>query len=191
MNIENSIRELLKLTGEDPDREGLSETPQRFLKAFDFWTQGYEQDPGEVLKMFEDGAEYYDQLIFQGGIPFSSLCEHHISVFWGVAHIGYIPNKRIIGLSKFSRLVDVFARRLQCQERLTRQIADAIWDNVQPLAVGVVLRARHSCMEFRGVCKVGSSTTTSALRGALRDEPDCRAEFMTLVSGADAGTKVL
>jgi GTP cyclohydrolase IA len=187
MNIENSIRELLKLTGEDPDREGLSETPQRFLKAFDFWTQGYEQDPGEVLKMFEDGAEYYDQLIFIGNIPVYSLCEHHLTPFFGVAHVGYIPDQRIVGLSKIPRLVDVFARRLQCQERLTRQIADAIWDVLQPLAVGAVIRCRHLCMESRGIQKSGCTTVTSALRGALRDEPDCRAEFMTMVATADDG----
>lgn len=187
MDIENSIRELLKLVGEDPDREGLRETPQRFLKAFDFWTQGYHQDPSEVFKTFEDGAEYYDQLIFIGNIPVYSMCEHHIAPFFGVAHIGYIPQYRIIGLSKIPRLVDIFARRLQCQERLTRQVADVIWEGLDPLAVGVVMRCRHLCMESRGVQKIGCTTVTSALRGALRDEAECRAEFMTMVATADDG----
>jgi GTP cyclohydrolase I len=185
--MQNTIRDLIKAAGDDPDREGLRETPDRFLKAFKFWTQGYDQDPDEVLKTFEDGAEYYDQLIFVSNIPVYSLCEHHLTPFFGVAHVGYIPSHRIVGLSKIPRVVDIFARRLQCQERLTRQIADALWLGLEPAAVGVVMRCRHMCMESRGVQKSGCTTVTSALHGALRDEPDCRAEFFSLVSTADDG----
>lgn len=178
------VRHLLALAGEDPDRGGLQETPARFLKAWDFWTSGYTAKPEGVLKTFEDGAKGYDEMVFVGSIPVWSLCEHHLAPFFGVAHIGYIPDGRIVGLSKFSRLVDVFARRLQVQERLTNQIAEALDAALKPKAVGVVLSCRHACMESRGIQKAGSTTTTSALRGFFKTEPEARAEFLQFVNKA-------
>jgi GTP cyclohydrolase I len=133
------------------------------------------------LKVFEDGAEHYDQMLIERNIPVWSLCEHHMAPFFGVAHIAYIPKGHIVGLSKLVRLTDIYARRLQVQERLTAQIADALWTHLQPQGVGVVLECRHSCMESRGVCKAGVTTTTSALFGAIKEEPETRAEFLHLV----------
>lgn len=167
-------------------REGLRETPDRFAKAWEFLTSGYDQDPEQVLKSFEDGSERYDEMVFQGAVPVWSMCEHHMLPFWGVAHIGYIPNGKIVGLSKFSRLVDIFARRLQVQERLTAQIADALDEHLKPKGVGVVLRCRHGCMESRGIQKSGTVTFTSALRGGLKTA-EARAEFLKFVELADQG----
>jgi GTP cyclohydrolase I len=172
---------LLQFIGEDPKRGGLIETPQRFLKAWGHWSSGYKQAPAEVLKVFEDGAEKCDELVLVKNIPVYSHCEHHLAPFFGVAHVGYIPNGKIVGLSKLSRLVDIYARRLQVQERLTNQIADALEEHLQPLGVGVVIECRHLCMESRGVARQGSHTTTSAMRGALRIKPEARAEFMSLI----------
>lgn len=164
-------------------REGLRETPARAAAAWDFWTRGYHKDPAEVLKTFEDGGEGYDEMVIVKDIAVYSKCEHHMADIFGTATIAYIPNGRIVGLSKLSRLVDVFARRLQTQERITVQIADALNDNLQPLGVGVVLRCRHMCMESRGICKQGHETVTSALRGALKDEASARREFLALANG--------
>lgn len=187
MSDEQLIRELLRRLGEDPNRGGLKETPSRVISAWKFFCSGYEQSPVEVLKVFEDGGEKYDELLFQANIPIHSSCEHHMLPMFGVAHIAYVPNGAVVGLSKLNRLADIFARRLQVQERLTQQIADALFEVIQPKGVGVVLQLRHQCMESRGVCAVGTSTMTSALRGCVRDEPDCRAEFMQLVSVASQG----
>ena len=178
--------QLLKFIGENPDREGLRETPRRFLQAWRYWTSGYGVDPVSVLKGFEDGSENYDAMVFQGAIPIHSICEHHLAPFFGVAHIGYIPDGKIIGLSKFSRLVEVFARRLQVQERLTQQIAHALFDHLKPKGVGVVLRCRHSCMESRGIEKSGSMTYTSSLVGCMKEEENARSEFLRFVERADA-----
>jgi GTP cyclohydrolase I len=181
---ENAVKTLLITLGEDVDREGLKDTPARVARAWGEWTSGYGQDVAEVLKghhggSFADGAERYDEMIVVRGIAFYSHCEHHLAPFFGSADIGYIPqeNGRVVGLSKLSRLLDVFARRLQVQERLTVQVADAIMEHLQPKGAGVVIHARHLCMESRGICKQGHSTTTSALRGVFRD-PAPRAEFM-------------
>lgn len=173
---------LLQYIGEDPGRGGLLETPRRFLKAWEHWSAGYKKDPAEILKVFEDGAEKVDELVLIKDIPIYSHCEHHLAPFFGVAHVGYIPNGKIVGLSKLSRLVDIFAQRLQVQERLTNQIADALEQNLAPLGVGVIIECRHLCMESRGIQRQGSSTTTSAMRGVLREKPEARAEFMSLVS---------
>lgn len=170
------VRQLIVLAGDNPLREGLAETPRRFIEAWLDWTRGYNQDPADVLKVFEDGS--CDEMVFQESIPFWSLCEHHLAPFFGVAHIGYIPHLRIVGLSKLARLTDVFARRLQVQERLTTQIADALMKHVQPEGVGVVIQCRHSCIESRGVAKHGSVTTTQALRGSIKDNAPARAEFL-------------
>lgn len=189
--VQASIGEILIRLDPEPDREGLRETPKRVAEAFAFWTSGYGQDPAEVLKSFEDGASNYDEMVFQGGIPVWSLCEHHMAPFFGVAHIGYLPDKKIVGLSKLHRLVEVFARRLQVQERLTTQIADALEENLKPQGVAVVLQCRHSCMESRGVRIAGAVTQTSAIRGAIKDEPEARAEFYTFVNMAFSGGRPL
>lgn len=177
---------LIEFLGEDITREGLKETPDRYLKAWQHWTSGYKQDPGKILTIFKE-EEYYDEMIFQGSIPMWSTCEHHLSPFFGLAHVAYIPNQKIVGLSKLARLVDVFARRLQIQERLTAQIADCMVKTLDPNGVGVVLQCRHSCMESRGIEKMGTITTTSALRGAIKAEPDARSEFLAFVRGAEQG----
>jgi GTP cyclohydrolase IA len=170
---------LLQFIGEDPEREGLKETPARFLAAWTEWTQGYRSEPD--LKAFADGADKYDELVLVKDIPIYSHCEHHLTPFHGVAHIAYLPNGKIIGLSKLARLAQVYAQRLQVQERLTQQIAHALQSALEPVGVGVVLECRHLCMESRGVRVPGSSTTTSCLLGALKEKPEARAEFMRLV----------
>lgn len=171
---------LLAELGEDPRREGLLETPARVMKAWRHWTNGYAMEAADVLKTFEDGAEGTDEMVIVRDIQLYSHCEHHLAPFFGKAHVGYIPNKRIVGLSKLARVVDIFAHRLQVQERLTNQIANAIDEVLEPLGVAVVIEATHFCMCSRGVNKQGSTTVTSALRGAIKDKPAARAEFMAL-----------
>lgn len=177
---EDNIVRLLQVVGEDVNRGGLAETPGRVIKAWKQWTSGYGADPKEILKVFEDGAEGYDQMISVCDIPIYSHCEHHMAAIFGTATIAYIPNGKIVGLSKLSRLADVFARRLQVQERMTNQIADALAEHLQPKGVGVLIKARHMCMESRGVCQQGHHTRTVALRGVLKDDAAARAEFLSL-----------
>ena len=179
--LEAACRNILLAVGEDPERGGLKETPQRFSKAWEVYTEGYGMDPAKVLKDFEDGAEKYSGLVLVRDIPVYSHCEHHMAPIFGVAHVAYIPRGRVLGLSKFARLVNVFARRLQVQERMTQQIAHALNDTLSPIGVGVVLECRHLCMEARGVRTQGCTTTTSCLLGALLEEDSARAEFMRLV----------
>lgn len=162
-------------------REGLQETPGRVAKAFETWFGGYRQDPAEVFKVFGDGADNYDQMIFVKDIPVYSHCEHHMAPIFGTATIAYIPDGKIVGLSKLSRLTDIFARRLQVQERLTTQIADSLEEHLAPRGVGVLLKCRHLCMESRGIKQQGHHTVTSALRGELL-KGDPRAEFMALAT---------
>jgi GTP cyclohydrolase I len=171
---------LITLSGDLVERDGLRDTPRRFAEAFSFLTSGTTKRVEDVLTTFD--SQGADELVFQGSIPVWSLCEHHLLPFFGVAHIGYIPNGRIIGLSKFARIVDVFARRLQVQERLTAQIADALAKHLTPQGVGVVLKCRHACMEARGIKQAGTVTMTSALRGCIKDEAEARAEFFALVN---------
>jgi GTP cyclohydrolase I len=178
-SLEDNVRRTLQFIGEDPARGGLTETPRRVAKAWEYWAGGYSMDPGAVLKVFEDGAEGMNEMVMVKDIPFYSHCEHHMAPFFGKATVAYIPDGRIVGLSKINRLVDGFARRLQVQERLTTQIADAIATHLQPKGVGVILSARHLCMESRGVCQHGHSTTTSALRGVMVDGA-VRQEFLHL-----------
>jgi GTP cyclohydrolase I len=178
--LKGLFTELFKYIGEDPERGGLLETPDRMAKAWAEWTSGYGTKPEDVLKTFEDGAEGVDEMVLVKDIPFYSHCEHHLAPFFGTATIGYIPQARIVGLSKLSRLTDIFARRLQVQERLTNQIADAIELHLQARGVGVIIKARHMCMESRGVCQQGHHTVTSALRGVMRDQPATRSEFIEL-----------
>lgn len=182
------IREFISRFDINPGREGLLETPARVVRAWtEFFCIGYGQNPADVLKTFEDGSENYDQLLFQANIPLVSTCEHHLEKFWGVCHIAYVPNGKVVGLSKLSRLANIFARRLQVQERLTQQIADALMEHLEPKGVGVVLQMRHGCMEFRGIEKPGTITISSALRGCVKDEADCRAEFLSFVNTASQG----
>lgn len=171
------------LEGSNPDqplREGLTDTPARMAKAWEFFTSGYDVDIGKLLKTFKDGAEGYNEMVLVKDIPVYSRCEHHLEAIFGTATVAYIPNGRVVGLSKLSRLVDAFARRLQVQERLTVNIADALDEHLQPLGVGVIIKARHLCMEARGVCQQGHHTVTSALRGVLKTDPAARAEFLSL-----------
>lgn len=179
-NMEALVGALLREVADDPNRGGLAETPARVAKAWSYWVSGYAMDPAEILKVFEDGAEQYDQMVSVVNIPVYSHCEHHLAAIFGTATIAYIPNGKIVGLSKLSRLADCFARRLQVQERLTAQIADALVEHLQPLGVGVYLKARHMCMESRGVCQQGHYTVTTALRGAIKDQESTRAEFLAL-----------
>jgi GTP cyclohydrolase IA len=171
---------LLQHIGEDPDRGGLKETPKRVLKAWKEWTSGYGVDPKSVLKVFEDGAERYDEMIVVKDIPFFSHCEHHLAPFFGTATIAYIPDQKIVGLSKLGRVLEIFARRLQVQERLTSQVAYAIQETLQPKGVGVLVKARHLCMESRGFSRQGHHTVTSCLLGAMFSDIRARQEFMAL-----------
>jgi GTP cyclohydrolase I len=176
-------RRLIRSIGDDPERSGLIETPRRVQKAWQDWTCGYGQDPADILKVFEDGAEEYNELIVVRNIPVYSHCEHHMAPFFGKATIGYLPDGKIVGLSKLTRLVDCFARRLQVQERLTTQIANALMENLQPKAVGVVVSCRHMCMESRGIRSVGEETLTSAMLGELQPNLALRTEFLALARG--------
>ena len=177
---EKDWRRFLKSVGEDPDRPGLLETPHRVSKAWRHWTSGYEQNPADVLKTFEDGAEEYNELIVVRNIPVYSHCEHHLAPFFGKATVGYMPDGKIVGLSKLTRLVDCFAKRLQVQERLTIQVANALMEHLQPKAVGVVIRCRHLCMESRGIKTAGEETVTSAMLGELQPNLAMRTEFLDL-----------
>jgi GTP cyclohydrolase IA len=180
---EDWVIRLLQSIGEDVTREGLVETPGRVVRAWAEWASGYNVDPSSVLKTFHDGAT--NELVIVHNIPVVSKCEHHLADITGLAHVGYIPNGRIVGLSKLPRLVDVFARRLQVQERITGQIADALMEHLRPLGAGVLIRASHACMSGRGVKIHGSVTTTSAMRGVLFDKPEARAEFLALCRDAE------
>ncbi len=178
--MQDLIRKLLETLGEDPDREGLINTPQRVDKALTFLTSGYRADIDQVL----NGALFsvdYSEMVIVKDIDFYSLCEHHLLPFFGRCHIAYIPDKRVIGLSKIPRLVDVFSRRLQIQERMTNQIADTILDKVSPLGVAVVVEATHLCMSMRGVEKQNSFAVTSAMLGAFRNNTRTRMEFLELI----------
>jgi GTP cyclohydrolase IA len=178
--IKKNYEDIIHLLGEDKLREGLLKTPERAAKAMKFLTEGYEQDPKQILQsaMFE---ETYNEMVIVKDIELYSLCEHHMLPFFGKAHIAYIPYGHIVGLSKIPRVVDVFARRLQVQERLTEQILDCINDTLQPNGVAVVIEASHMCMMMRGVQKQNSNTTTSGFRGAFKDT-DTRNEFLKLIS---------
>ena len=177
---EQDWRRFLISLGEDPDRSGLRETPARLTRAWKHGTSGYTQDPAELLKTFEDGAEQYNELIVVRNIPIYSHCEHHLAPFFGKATVGYMPNGKIVGLSKLTRLVDCFAKRLQVQERLTIQVANALMEILEPKAVGVVIRCRHLCMESRGIRTPGEETVTSAMLGELQPNLAMRTEFLAL-----------
>jgi len=183
-NVRAGVRHLITVAGDDPTRQGLVETPERFRKAWEYWNRGYKQDPAAVLKTFEDGAEKCDEMVTQLNIRIWSRCEHHLAPFFGRAHIAYVPNGKIVGLSKLTRVARIFAARLQVQERLTDQIADCLQVHLDPKGVAVVLDCRHTCMESRGVEEHGTTTITTALRGVFKENPSARAEFMSYVQTA-------
>ena len=181
-SIADLIRRMIVLLGEDPSREGLRRTPERFEKALRFLTSGYRQDPETIL----NGAMFsvcYDEMVVVKDIEVYSLCEHHLLPFFGKCHVAYIPSKKVIGLSKIARLVNMYARRMQIQERLTNQIARALEEKLSPQGVGVIIEARHLCMVMRGVEKQQSAAVTSAMLGVFRENKQTRDEFLALVSG--------
>jgi GTP cyclohydrolase I len=180
VSTEEIYRELLRRIGEDPTRDGLVATPVRVEKSMAFLTKGYREDPNQLLR----GALFdvdYDEMVIVKDVEMFSLCEHHMLPFFGKVHVAYIPNGKVIGLSKIARLVEIFARRLQVQERMTRQIADAIQDAIAPQGVGVVIEARHLCMMMRGVEKQHSAAVTSSMLGCFRHEEETRSEFLSLI----------
>ena len=179
---EAAVRTMLAWTGDNPDREGLIETPKRVVRAYEQFFAGYDKDPKEVLsKVFEE-VEGYDEMVIVKDIRVESHCEHHMVPILGKAHVGYLPNKRIVGISKLARVVDIFGKRLQTQEVMTAQIANVINEVLEPKGVAVVINAKHQCMTTRGVHKPESSTITSTMLGTFRQNPDTRAEFMNLIT---------
>ena len=181
-SIADLVRRMLVQIGEDPNRDGLRRTPERFEKALRFLTSGYRQDPGKIL----NGALFsvhYDEMVVVKNIEVYSLCEHHLLPFFGKCHVAYIPEKKVVGLSKIARLVNMYARRLQIQERLTSQIAKAVEERLNPQGVGVIIEARHLCMVMRGVEKQNSIAMSSAMLGAFRENKQTRDEFLSLVHG--------
>jgi GTP cyclohydrolase IA len=180
------LRELLVRLGEDPDRDGLLKTPERMFKALDYLTKGEKEDPGSVLNgaLFEVS---YDEMVIVKDIEMFSMCEHHVLPFFGKVHVAYIPDGKVVGLSKIPRLVDIFSRRLQIQERLTVQIAETIQNAIQPLGVGVVIEARHLCVMMRGVEKQHSSAVTSHMLGSFRSSEKTREEFLQLIRNGKNG----
>ena len=179
-NVADLMRKVIALVGEDPEREGLRKTPERFEKALKFLTSGYHQNLDSVL----NGATFsvsYDEMVVVKDIEFFSLCEHHLLPFFGKAHVAYLPSKRVLGLSKIARLVNMYARRLQIQERMTSQIAEAISEKISPEGVGVIIEARHLCMQMRGVEKQHGQAVTSAMLGSFRHNKQTRDEFLSLV----------
>jgi GTP cyclohydrolase IA len=181
--IADLVRKMLVQLGEDPNREGLRQTPERFEKALRFLTKGYTQDEDKIL----NGAMFnvcYDQMVLVKDIEVYSMCEHHLLPFFGKCHVAYIPDKKVVGLSKIARLVNMYARRLQIQERLTSQIAKAVQEKLSPQGVGVIVEARHLCMVMRGVEKQNSIATTSAMLGVFRENKQTRDEFLSLIRDA-------
>ena len=179
---EEAVRTLICWTGDDPDREGLIETPKRVVKAYEEFFEGYDIDPEEVLQKTFEEVQGYDDAVIVRNIRVESHCEHHIVPILGVAHVGYIPNNRVVGISKLARVVEIFGKRLQTQETMTAQIADTIQKVLEPKGVAVVVDASHQCMTTRGIHKTESSTITSRMLGAFRDNPETRSEFMNLIN---------
>lgn len=178
---EDAVRVLLAWTGDDPGREGLSDTPARVVRAFEEWFAGYGEDPAELLRRTFEETDGYDEMVVLRDIEFVSHCEHHLAPIIGKAHVGYLPHHRVVGISKLARIVEMYSRRLQIQERLTAQIANAIENVLQPRGVAVVVQAAHQCMTTRGVCKPGVTMVTSRMTGAFRDDPMTRREFLAVV----------
>lgn len=187
---EAAIRTLLRWAGDDPDREGLLDTPRRVVSAFEEWFSGYGADPVDILKRTFEETDGYDEMVLLKDIRFESHCEHHMAPIIGKAHVAYLPDRRVVGISKLARLVEAYAKRLQIQEKMTAQIANAIEEVLQPKGVAVVIAAAHQCMTTRGVHKSGVVMVTSRMLGAFRDNPSTRREFLAMVgspSGSEAG----
>jgi GTP cyclohydrolase I len=184
---ENAVRTLIRWAGDDPGREGLRDTPARVARAYEEFFAGYSQDPREVLARTFTEVEGYDEMIVMNDIRFESHCEHHMVPIIGKAHIGYLPDKRVVGISKLARLVEVYARRLQVQEKMTVQIADTLQEILRPKGVAVVIEAAHQCMTTRGVHKPGVGLVTSRMVGAFRDDPSTRREFLAVLGRTGAG----
>ena len=182
-SFEDLVAEMIRRLGEDPEREGMLKTPSRVAKSLSFLTKGYSETPDDIIgdALFED---CHRNMVLVKDIEVYSLCEHHMLPFFGKAHVAYIPDGRILGISKLARLVEVYARRFQVQERLTEQVAEAVWDTAKPLGVGVVVEAYHLCMMMRGVQKQNSKTITSAMRGTFLDDPRTRDEFLRLTTSS-------
>jgi GTP cyclohydrolase I len=179
---EDAFRSIIRWIGEDPNRDGLQETPQRLLRAFREYFCGYDEDPEEILKKTFSETDGYDEMVVLRGVPFESHCEHHVAPIIGRAWVGYVPNRRVVGISKLARVVEAYARRLQIQERMTAQIANAIETVLNPGGVAVVIKATHHCMLSRGVKKHGADLVTSRMLGVFRDNPMTRGEFLSLVN---------
>ncbi len=180
--VEEAFRTVLKWIGEDPDRDGLRETPNRVRRAFREYFAGYDEDPAQVLRKTFSEVDGYDEMIVLRGVTFESHCEHHVAPIVGRAWVGYIPDKRVVGISKLARVVEIFSKRLQIQERLTAQIANTIEEVLKPHGVAVVVKAAHHCMISRGIHKRGADLVTSRMLGVFRDNPLTRAEFLALVN---------
>lgn len=184
---EAAVRTLLRWAGDDPGREGLVDTPARVVRAYEEFFAGYEQDPEDILRRTFEEVEGYDEMVLLRDIRLESHCEHHVVPIIGKAHVAYLPDRRVVGISKLARVVEVYSRRLQIQEKLTAQIANAINDVLQPKGVAVVIEAAHQCMTTRGVRKPGVTMVTSRMLGIFRDDPRTRREFLSLIQGAHAG----
>jgi len=185
---EEAVRTLIRWAGDDPKREGLVDTPGRVVRAYEEFFSGYAMDPREVLARTFSEVEGYDEMIVMNDIRFESHCEHHMVPIIGKAHVGYLPNRRVVGISKLARLVDIYARRLQVQEKMTVQIADALQEVLKPKGVAVVIEAAHQCMTTRGVHKPGVALVTSRMVGAFRDDPSTRREFLAVIGMSSRGT---
>lgn len=178
---EDAVRVLIRWAGDDPQREGLLDTPARVARSYDEFFAGYQIDPAELLTRTFSEVDGYDEMVVLKDIRFESYCEHHMVPIIGKAHVAYLPNKRVVGLSKLARLVDAYAKRLQIQEKMTVQIADTLNDTLAPKGVAVILEAAHQCMSTRGVHKAGASMVTSRMLGAFRDDPSTRREFLAII----------
>ncbi len=180
-DAEEAVRTLLRWAGDDPSREGLRDTPARVARAYEEWFGGYAQDPQDYLSRTFEEVEGYDEMVVLRDIPFESHCEHHLAAIIGRAHVGYLPSKRVVGISKLARVVETYAKRLQVQEKMTAQVASAIQDVLQPKGVAVVIEAAHQCMTTRGVHKKGVTMVTSTMLGAFRDDEKTRREFLAVI----------
>jgi GTP cyclohydrolase I len=178
---EAAVRTLLEWAGENPEREGLRDTPKRVVRAYEEWFQGYGEDPVELLKRTFEEADGYDEMVVLRDVRFESFCEHHLAAILGTVDVAYLPSNRVVGISKLARVIDVFAKRMQIQERLTAQIANSIEEVLQPRGVAVIVRAQHQCMTTRGVHKSGVTMVTSRMLGAFRDNEATRREFLAIV----------
>lgn len=185
---QDAVRTLIEWAGDDPMREGLLGTPERVVRAYEEWFAGYNEDPVELLKRTFEETEGYDEMVVLRDVRFESVCEHHLAPILGTVHVAYLPAKRVVGISKLARVIDVYAKRMQIQEKMTAQIANTIEEVLQPKGVAVVVQAQHQCMSTRGVHKTGVSMVTSRMLGAFRDQEATRREFLAIVGAPRDGT---